>query len=98
MTLRGVSLKDSLVFDFSGPVMQNGVCLGDVDNDGASELVVASVAGDLAVYSADKCPDAQPWRHAKFDGQVESFAMSAHHLWMVSYEKYSPLYLPSDDN
>ena len=70
MTLRGVSLKDSLVFDFSGPVMQNGVCLGDVDNDGASELVVASVAGDLAVYSADKCHDAQPWKHAKFDGQV----------------------------
>ena len=70
MTLRGVSLKDSIVFDFSGPVMQNAVCLGDVDNDGASELVVASVAGDLAVYSADKCPDMQPWRHAKFDGQV----------------------------
>ena len=70
MTLRGMTLKDSLVFDFSGPVLQNSVCLGDVDNDGASELVVASVAGDLAVYSADKCPDTQPWRYAKLDGQV----------------------------
>jgi hypothetical protein len=70
MTLRGSSLKDCLVYDIVGPVMQNAVCLGDVDNDGANELIVGSAGGDLAVYSTGKCSDRQPWKFAKLeDGQ-----------------------------
>lgn len=57
--MRSVSFVDYLEFEFSGNILDRGLALGDVDNDGGSELVVANVAGDMAIF---KGKTTKPWR------------------------------------
>ena len=52
--MRSVCFVDRIELEFEGNVLQNAVCLGDVDNDGKSELVVGGVKGELCVFKEDK--------------------------------------------
>ena len=46
-THRSVSFSQKLEYPFDGTAFANGVCLGDVDNDGGHELVVAATEGQV---------------------------------------------------
>ena len=46
-THRSVSFSHKLSHPFDGTAFANGVCLGDVDNDGGHELVVAATEGQV---------------------------------------------------
>lgn len=48
--MRAVSFVENIEFDFAGPVLRNGLALGDVDNDGNDELVVGNEDGDLCIF------------------------------------------------
>lgn len=48
--MRAVSFVENIEFDFTGPVLRNGLTFGDVDNDGNQELVVGNEEGDLSIY------------------------------------------------
>lgn len=48
--MRSVSLVEHIEFDFTGPVLRNGLTLGDVDNDGHQELVVGNEDGDVSIF------------------------------------------------
>eukprot|EP00041_Stephanoeca_diplocostata_P017347 m.347940 g.347940 ORF g.347940 m.347940 type:complete len:112 (-) comp20672_c1_seq21:63-398(-) len=58
MTKRSVSLGSRLEFLVGGTTFANAIALGDVDNDGDIELVVASSEGNLAIFKGDR---AGPW-------------------------------------
>ena len=51
--MRAVSFVDKLEFDFVGNFNKNAICLGDVDNDGLSELCIGSITGELGVFKGD---------------------------------------------
>ncbi len=64
--MRGVPLpREKLCLPFSGSVAQNAICLGDVDGDGANELVVGNSAGDVAVFKGGGV-----WRRCQGLGHV----------------------------
>lgn len=48
--MRAVNFSKRLVFDVPGSVFQNGLAIGDVDNDGDNELVVGTSDGDLLIF------------------------------------------------
>lgn len=52
--MRAISLVDRLEFDFSGNILRKGLTLGDVDNDGVSELVVGGELGNVSVFKGTK--------------------------------------------
>jgi hypothetical protein len=53
--MKTLSLVDCLELKFSGSILKEALCLGDVDNDGASELVVGNSDGELFIFKDDKC-------------------------------------------
>lgn len=53
--MRAVSFVENIEFDFAGPVLRNGLALGDVDNDGNDELVVGNEDGDLCIFKGAEC-------------------------------------------
>ncbi|GLV45811.1 hypothetical protein CBL_02831 [Carabus blaptoides fortunei] len=53
--MRSVSLVEHIEFDFTGPVLRNGLTLGDVDNDGHQELVVGNEDGDVSIFKGTEC-------------------------------------------
>ena len=57
--MRSVSFVEHLEFEFSGNILERAIALGDVDNDGRCELVVANISGDLAIF---KGSDSDAWR------------------------------------
>ena len=57
--MRSVSFVEHLEFEFSGNILERAIALGDVDNDGGCELVVANISGDLAIF---KGSDSKAWR------------------------------------
>lgn len=57
--MRSVSFVDYLEFEFSGNILDRGLALGDVNNDGDSELVVGNVIGDMAIF---KGKTTKAWR------------------------------------
>lgn len=57
--MRGVAFVDQLMFSFPGNHFSHALCLGDVDNDQANELVIGNVSGALQVF---KGTDAKAWR------------------------------------
>ena len=65
--MRGVSFVDRLEFDFIGSIFKNAMALGDVDNDGMHELVVANQNGDLSIF---KGSNSKSWRRATDLGMV----------------------------
>lgn len=48
--MRAISLVNRLEFEFTGNVVRNALCLGDVDNDGCNELVVGSESGEVCIF------------------------------------------------
>lgn len=48
--MRAVNFVENIEFDFHGPVVRNGLALGDVDNDGNYELVVGNESGDISIF------------------------------------------------
>lgn len=48
--MRAVQFVENIEFDFHGPVVRNGLALGDVDNDGNDELVVGNENGDVSIF------------------------------------------------
>lgn len=65
--MRSVSFVDHLEFEFSGNILDRAIVLGDVDNDGNSELVVANVAGDMAIFKGET---KQAWKEYHGLGMV----------------------------
>ena len=65
--------------DFRGNVMPAAVCLADVDNDGANELIVGSTDGELAVYKGLEKRSA--WRRAEGLGSIACCAAADGLLW-----------------
>ncbi|XP_062513480.1 KICSTOR complex protein ITFG2-like isoform X2 [Corticium candelabrum] len=65
---RSVSFVDRLELQLKGNVFSQALCLGDVDNDGKSELVVGNVHGDLAVFK--KGERTRPWRSCHNLGSI----------------------------
>lgn len=53
--MRTVCFVEHLEFEFSSSVFKNGIALGDVDNDGETELIVGSMTGELVIFKQDKC-------------------------------------------
>ena len=65
--MRSVSFVNHLELDFPGNVLERSLCLGDVDNDGGTELVVANVAGDLHIF---KGKTTKTWRQFSGLGMI----------------------------
>jgi len=53
--MRTLSLVDCVVLKFSGSILKNAICFGDVDNDGLNEFVIGSSEGELSIYREDQC-------------------------------------------
>ncbi|XP_039278782.1 KICSTOR complex protein ITFG2 [Nilaparvata lugens] len=53
--MRAVCFVERIEFEFSGNVFKNAITLGDVDNDGHSELIIGSSDGDILIFKGDKC-------------------------------------------
>ncbi|KJE93651.1 hypothetical protein CAOG_04407 [Capsaspora owczarzaki ATCC 30864] len=72
--MRAVSLVDRLSLGFNGNMFAPAICLADVDNDGDSELVVANVNGELAIFKGgpfvDPAAQMAPWRMASDLGTI----------------------------
>ena len=68
-----------LELDFAGNVLPAAVCLGDLDNDGTNELVVGSMAGDLAVFKG--ISSSAPWLRADGLGAISCCAVGEGLLW-----------------
>eukprot|EP00040_Diaphanoeca_grandis_P034445 m.213637 g.213637 ORF g.213637 m.213637 type:complete len:522 (-) comp33155_c0_seq7:6-1571(-) len=51
---RAVSLASRVEHRFNGTAFASAVCLGDVDNDGDNELVVASAEGQISIFKGEK--------------------------------------------
>lgn len=67
--MRAVSFLDKIEYEFVGNLLQDAVCLGDVDNDENIELVAANLQGVMAVF---KFQHSQPWATASDLGVVAS--------------------------
>ncbi|XP_064481058.1 KICSTOR complex protein ITFG2-like [Ornithodoros turicata] len=67
--MRAVSFLDKIEYEFVGNILQDAICLGDVDNDENIELVAASLNGDIAVF---KFQQQRPWATASDLGAVAS--------------------------
>ncbi|XP_028405156.1 KICSTOR complex protein ITFG2-like isoform X2 [Dendronephthya gigantea] len=65
--MRSVLFVEHLEFEFSGNILERAIALGDVNNDGGCELVVANISGDLAIF---KGSDLEPWRRYHGLGMV----------------------------
>lgn len=53
--MKTLSLVECLELKFTGSILKEALCFGDVDNDGVSELVVGTSDGELFIYKHDKC-------------------------------------------
>lgn len=53
--MRTLSLVDCLELKFTGSILKEALCFGDVDNDGVSEFVVGNSDGELFIFKFDKC-------------------------------------------
>ena len=67
--MRAVAFVDHFEFDFIGSVLKDTITLGDVDNDGMHELVVANHSGDLAIFKGGANKN---WRKASDLGTVSA--------------------------
>lgn len=65
--MREVSFVQHLEFEFKGNIAKSAISLGDVDNDGDSELAVGNLQGDLAVF---KGQNLAPWAEAHELGMI----------------------------
>lgn len=65
--MRSVSFVEHLEFEFSGNILERAIALGDVNNDGGFELVVANISGDLAIFKGHCL---KPWRQYHGLGMV----------------------------
>lgn len=63
---------ERLEYDFAGPIFKNALALGDVDNDGLHELVVANQNGDLAIFKGE---NTKSWRRAADLGMVTAIGI-----------------------
>ena len=68
-----------LQLDFAGSVLPAAVCLGDLDNDGANELVVGSAGGQLAVFKG--LSGSTPWLRSEGLGAIACVAICDGLLW-----------------
>jgi len=68
--MRAVTLVSRLSFSVPGCVAQHAVCLADVDNDGAEELVVATMEGDVLVFKGQESQ--QPWKQCSGLGFISA--------------------------
>ncbi|CAH0547712.1 unnamed protein product [Brassicogethes aeneus] len=48
--MRAISLVNRIEFEFTGNVVRNALCLGDIDNDGCIELIIGNETGDIAIF------------------------------------------------
>ncbi|RZF45408.1 hypothetical protein LSTR_LSTR002851 [Laodelphax striatellus] len=53
--MRAVCFVERIEFELSGNVFKNAITLGDVDNDGHSELIIGNSDGDISIFKGDKC-------------------------------------------
>lgn len=51
--MRAVNFVENIEFDFQGPVVRNGLTIGDVDNDGNNELVIGNENGDVSIFKVN---------------------------------------------
>jgi len=70
--MRAVTFVSRLTLEVAGTVAQNAVYLGDVDSDGAHELVVGTEGGDLLVF---KGTGAQAWRRCSGLGFITAIGV-----------------------
>jgi hypothetical protein len=70
---RSVSFVERVELQFKGNVFSQALCLGDVDNDGRSELVVGNVQGDLAIFKEEERN--KPWRSCQDLGSVAKISL-----------------------
>lgn len=70
--MRVTSFVKHLKFEFEGNINKNAICLGDVDNDGQSELIVGNENGDLAVFKGE---NPRPVRVGTDLGMVSAIAV-----------------------
>ena len=68
-----------LQLDFAGSVLPAAVCLGDLANDGANELVVGSAGGQLAVFKG--LSGSTPWLRSEGLGAIACVAICDGLLW-----------------
>lgn len=68
--MRSIWLGQRLEFGFDGKVLDGAIILGDIDNDGESELVVGSLNGDLAVFKG-----AATWQRLGGLGPISAVAV-----------------------
>uniref|UniRef100_A0A2P2HXR6 Integrin-alpha FG-GAP repeat-containing protein 2-like n=2 Tax=Hirondellea gigas TaxID=1518452 RepID=A0A2P2HXR6_9CRUS len=67
-----VIFKKPLVLEFEGNMFKHAITLGDVDNDGLDELVVANDKGDLAIFKGE---NPKPVRFASELGFISCVAV-----------------------
>lgn len=67
MAERVVTFTKPLVFEFEGNIFKNAICLGDIDNDDKSELIVGNDRGDLAIFKGE---NPKPIRYASNLGLI----------------------------
>lgn len=65
--MRSVSFVEHLELVFTGKVLQHALVLGNVTNEGRSQLVVGNISGDLAIF---KGCNSEAWRKYQGLGMV----------------------------
>jgi hypothetical protein len=53
--MRTLSLVDCIELKFPGNILKEAMSFGDVDNDGANELIVGNTDGELLIFKDQKC-------------------------------------------
>jgi len=53
--MKTLSLVDCVELKFPGNILKEALCFGDVDNDGANELIVGTTDGELIIFKDKKC-------------------------------------------
>ncbi|XP_014253248.1 KICSTOR complex protein ITFG2 isoform X1 [Cimex lectularius] len=92
--MRSVCFVNKFEFDFVGKVLQDAICIGDIDNDGESELLVGNTNGDLSIFKGEKL-----WQKISGLGMIASVAVGdvtncgSNAVVTVSVEGWCHIYL-----
>ncbi|KAL5503159.1 hypothetical protein EMCRGX_G010066 [Ephydatia muelleri] len=71
--MRSISFVKRLELEFPGNHFSHALSLGDVDNDGADELVIGNVDGTLAVFKGEL--SSKPWKGISGLGTITCVAV-----------------------